>query len=85
MTVAERIKSRHDKDRQILECLSDREARIADAATRLAYERAGDWLTQKQCKSAEFPGGDLVHAKGREAAYQNAAQELYGWAIAHGE
>jgi len=75
--------SRADDDRKLLENLSDREARIADAATRLAYERAGDWLTNKQSKAYQYPGGNLVHAKGREAAYQNAAQELYGWAIAH--
>lgn len=72
-----------EKDRELLKNLSGREAKIADAATRLAYDRAGDWLSQKQGKAEQFPGGDLVHAKGRAAAYQNAAQELYGWAIAH--
>lgn len=77
--------NRADADRELLKNLSEREAQIADAATRLAYDRAGDWLTQKQSKAAEFPGGDLIHAKGRESAYQNAAQELYGWAISHGD
>ena len=78
--------SRHEYDLGLMRSnLSRREAEIADAATRLAYERAGDWLSQKQAKAEQFPGGDLVHAKGRAAAYQNAAQEIYGWAIAHGE
>lgn len=77
--------SRADEDRALLKRLSEREAKIADAATRVAWERAGDWLSQKQGKAEEFPGGDLVHAKGRAAAYQNAAQKIYGWAIAHGE
>jgi len=76
--------SRADNDRALLHELSFREAEIADAATRLAYERCGDWASSKQSKAEEFPGGDLVHAKGRAAAYQNAAQEFYGWAIAHG-
>lgn len=76
--------SRADDDREILRNLTEREAKIADAATRLAYDKAGDWLTSKQAKAEEFPGGDLVHAKGRAAAYQNAAQELYTWAVAHG-
>lgn len=78
-------KSLDDLDRELLRDLSGREARIADAATRLAYGRAGDWLSDKQAKASQFPGGDLDHAKGRSAAYQNAAQEIYGWAIAHGE
>lgn len=65
--------------------LTDREAWIADAATRLAYDKAGDWLSSKQSKAEQYPGGDLTHARGRAAAYQNAAQEIYGWAIAHGE
>jgi hypothetical protein len=75
--------SRADDDRATLKNLSEREAAIADAATRLAWDKAGDWLSQKQAKAEQFPGGDLVHAKGRAAAYQNAAQEMYGWAIAH--
>jgi hypothetical protein len=75
--------SQADKDRETLSNLSEREAKIADAATRLAYDRAGDWLTNKQTKAALYPGGDLVHAKGREAAYQNAAQEMYCWSAAH--
>lgn len=78
------MKHQGDRDRDMLRNLTEKEARIADAATRLAYERAGDWLSDKQAKSEQFPGGDLVHAKGRAAAYQNAAQEIYGWAIAHG-
>lgn len=77
--------SRADDDRALLQNLSEREARIADAATRLAYDRAGDWLSDKQTKSEQFPGGDLVHAKGRAAAYQNAAQEMYYWSVGHGE
>lgn len=76
--------SRADCDRAALEGLTKREAAIADAATRLAYDKAADWLSDKQAKAAAFPGGDLAHAKGREAAYQNAAQELYGWSSAHG-
>ena len=76
--------SQADKDKAILTNLTSREAKIADAATRVVYERAGDWLTNKQSKADEFFGADLAHAKGRAAAYQNAAQELYGWAIAHG-
>jgi hypothetical protein len=83
--LAERIRNRADEDRELLKDLSDREAQIADAATRLAYDRAGDWLTDKQTKAELYPGGDTIHAKGRAAAYQNAAQELYGWAIAHGD
>jgi hypothetical protein len=74
--------SRADDDRALLHELSFHEADIADAATRLAYERCGDWLSQKQAKAEEFPGRDLVHAEGRAAAYQHAAQEIYGWAIA---
>jgi len=73
-----------ETDRELLRGLTDREASIADAATRVAYERVGDWLSQKQEKSEQFPGGDLVHAQGRAAAYQNPAQEIYGWAIGHG-
>ncbi|HUN82416.1 MAG TPA: hypothetical protein VMV81_13010 [Phycisphaerae bacterium] len=61
--------------------LTEREAKIADAATRLAFDRAGDWLSTKQAKAEAFPGGNAEHAKGRASAYQNAAQELYGWAI----
>lgn len=67
-------------DRDLLRGLTEREAAIADAATRVAYERAGEWLSDKQVKSELFPGGDLIHAKGRAAAYQNAAQEMYYWA-----
>ncbi len=78
------VRSHADIDRATLENLSEREAQIADAATRLAWDRAGDWLSSKQAKSEQFPGGDLAHAKGRAAAYQNAAQEIYGWAISHG-
>lgn len=71
----------HDPaDIELLRQLDEDEAKIADAATRLAYSRVGDWLSQKQAKSEQFPGADLVHAKGRAAAYQNAAQEIYGWA-----
>ena len=86
MLLHERVRNRAEYDRALLKNgLSAREAEIADAATRLAYDRAGDWLSDKQAKAEQFPGGDLVHAKGRAAAYQNAAQELYGWAIAHGD
>lgn len=77
--------SRADCDRAALTGLTLREIAIADAATRLAYDKAGDWLSDKQAKAEQFPGGDLEHAKGRAAAYQNAAQELYGWSSAHGE
>ena len=73
--------SRHDADMELLRNLSDHEAAIADAATRIAYDKAGDWLSQKQAKAQRYPGGDLVHAKGRESAYQNAAQEMYQWAL----
>lgn len=75
----------NDTDRILLHGMTEREARIADAATRVAYRRAGDWLSDKQAKSAQYPGGDLAHAKGRTAAYQNAAQEMYGWALRHAE
>lgn len=75
----------NDEDRAILIGLSDHEADVADAATRVAYRHAADWLTSKQSKAEQFPGGDLDHAKGRAAAYQNAAQELYRWAIRHGD
>lgn len=71
-------------DDSLLSDISEREAKIADAATRRAYDRAGDWLTQKQTKSEQFPGGDLADAKGRAAAYQNAAVEMYCWAAGHG-
>jgi hypothetical protein len=74
----------HERDHDLLQNLSKREAEIADAATRLAYDRAGDWLSSKQAKAEQFPGGNVEHAKGRAAAYQNAAAEMYGWAIAHG-
>ncbi len=76
--------SRADDDRKLLSDISDREAEIAAAAARLAYDRVGEWLSDKQAKSEQFPGGDLAHAKGRAAAYQNAAQEMFQWAIAHG-
>lgn len=79
------IASHVEADRKLLENLSDREAQIADAATRLAYDRCGNWLSDKQAKSEQFPGGDLAAAKGRAAAYQNAAQEFYYWSIKHGE
>jgi hypothetical protein len=72
-----------DDDRTLLENLSEREAKIADAATRLAFYRAGDWLSQKQEKSEQVPGADYGAAKARATAYQNAAQEIYGWAIAY--
>lgn len=74
--------NQRDKDRAMMQGLSDREALIVDAATRLAWERAAEWLSDKQAKSEQFPGGDLAHAKGRAAAYQNASQEIFGWAIA---
>lgn len=70
------------EDRALLANLTARESRIADAATRLAWAKAGDWLSDKQTKAEQFPGGDEVHAKGRAAAYQNAAQTIYGWVIA---
>lgn len=75
--------SRADDDRLTLENLSEREARVADAATRLAWDRVGDWLSQKQTKLEQFPGGDTRSAFMMATAYQNAAQEIYGWAIAH--
>lgn len=77
--------SRADDDRKKMDGMNEREAAIADAATRLAWDKAGDWLTQKQTKAEQFPGGDLADAKGRAAAYQNAAQQMYQWAIAHSE
>lgn len=77
--------SYHDDDVALLANLNRRETKVADAAARVAYERAGAWLTSKQTKSQQFPGGDLVHAKGREDAYRNAAQTMYMWAIEHGE
>lgn len=76
--------NQRQKDEEILRGISGREAEIADAATRIAWERAGEWLSDKQTKSEQFPGGDPVHAKGRAAAYQNAAQEMFCWAIRHG-
>lgn len=75
--------SRYDDDRAFLKNLSEREAKIADATTRLAYDRCGDWLSQKQAKSEQFPGADYGAAKARAAAYQNAAQQIHGWAIAY--
>ncbi|WP_068433782.1 hypothetical protein [Magnetospirillum sp. XM-1] len=63
--------------------LTEREAMIADAATRLAFDRAGDWLSDKQAKAEAYPGANFAHMKGMAAAYQNAAQEIYGWAIQH--
>lgn len=70
-----------DKDREILDNLSDREEMIADAATRIAYRKAGDWLAIKQAKSEQFPGVDVEYAKGRASAYSNASQEIYMWAM----
>lgn len=80
-----RLKSRAEADRETLQDLSEREAEIADAATRLAFDKAGDWLSMKQAKAEQFPGGDVEAANARANAYRNAAQELYGWAIRHGE
>lgn len=78
--------NRHKMDIELLQSgLTEREAAIADAATRLAYEQAADWLSTKQAKAEQFPGGNLEHAAGRASAYQNAAQEIYGWALAWGE
>lgn len=76
--------NQREKDQATLLGLSEREAQVADAATRIAYEHAAEWLSSKQAKAEQFPGGDLVHAKGRAAAYQNAAQEIFGWAISLG-
>jgi hypothetical protein len=84
-SLALRVKYQAEQDRELLTDLRDREARIADAATRTAWVRAATWLSDKQAKSEQFPGGDLDHAKGRAAAYQNAAQELFCWAISHGD
>lgn len=66
------------RDEKLLENLSPREAEIADAATRLAYDRVGDWLSDKQSKAERFPAGNLIHAKGRAAAYKGAARVLCG-------
>lgn len=69
-------------DRELLTNLSERESRIADAATRLAYNRVGDWLSMRQAKSAQCRfGEDPDRAMARASAYQHAAQEIYGWAI----
>lgn len=78
-------RSHHELDLRLLDDLTEREAQIADAATRLAYDKAGDWLSSKQAKAEQYPGGNLEHAKGRANAYQDAAQEIYGWAIRHGD
>lgn len=68
-------KSLRDLDRDLLNGeLTEREAEIADAATRIAFDRAGDWLSTKQEKAERFPGGDV----------DRAAQEVYGWALNHG-
>lgn len=67
----------------ILNDLTEREARIADAACRRAYDKVADWLTLKQVKAEQFPGANKDHAKGCASAYQNAAQEVYGWALKH--
>ncbi len=78
----EQHRAQHIRDRELLRGpLTEREAEIADAARRLAFDQAGDWLSEKQAKSEQFPGGDIDAAKARAAAYQNAAQEIYGWAI----
>lgn len=78
---AEGDMSRADQDRELMRNVSEREARIADAAQRLAWEKAADWLSQKQTKAEQYPGGDRAIQKGRALAYQNAAQEIYGWVI----
>lgn len=71
---------RYDElDRELLTNLSEREAQIVADATRRAYNRCGDWLSMKQARSAQYPGGE--YTRGRAEAYQNAAQEIYGWAI----
>jgi hypothetical protein len=70
-----------DNDRAMLSNLSDREVEIANAATRLAYDRVGDWLSQKQAKAENFPGRNVAYSSGCAAAYQNAAQTVYVWAI----
>ncbi len=59
--------------------LSDHEAAIADAARRMALRQAAEWLADKSAKSELFPGENLVHAKGRAAAYRNASQEMLSW------
>lgn len=64
-----------------LHSLSDRDRRVADAARRKAFREAADWLFQKQAKSEQFPGGDVEGSKARASAYQNAAQEIYGWTL----
>lgn len=85
-TTAEKMKAQREKDFVLLESLSsERERHIADAATRLAYTRAADWLAEKQSKAKNFPGSNTDHAKGCEAAYQNGSQELYLCAYKHGD
>ena len=69
-----------EQDRDLLKNLTERELEIAGAARRLAFDQAGDWLTQKQTKAQQFPGGNRDEYRGRAAAYQNAAIEIYSWA-----
>jgi hypothetical protein len=78
-------RERHRRDMELLNNLTEREARIADAATRIAHDKATDWLSTKQLKAQRYPGGDLDHARGRADAYRNAAQEIRSWAILHEE
>lgn len=80
--LSEQHKAQHVRDRELLQGpLTEREAQIADAARRLAFDHAGDWLSQKEAKCRQFPGADVEAATARAGAYQNAAQEIYGWAI----
>lgn len=41
-----------------------------------AFKCVADWLETKAFKARTYPGGDLVHAKGRADAYGNAASEV---------
>ena len=43
---------------------------------RHALMRAELWLRQKSRKSRDYPGDDIAHAKGRAAAYHNAAEQM---------
>ena len=75
------LDNRTQRDMETLADLTEKEKAIADAAMRIAWDKAGDWLTQKQTKAEQFPGGDLAHSKGRADAYKNAALQMYLWAI----
>ena len=77
--LSEQHKAQHVRDRELLQGpLTEREAEIADAARRLAFDQAGDWLSQKEAKSLRFR---LYKARAQMLETHRGALERYSLSI----